>query len=206
MQQNQDEGATSEVVIPLENNGVAQISPPGSTSPIGSKQLLTQTVVDVAGDRRDTIRSASNVGLRYGSLMHGIIQFFFIFIYGSTMLNSSSLKGTVPDRINICMAMFLLMPTLMLGFASTGAEFSLHVKRNAMIIFLSAYCLLFIPIVVLNLTTIFYGNVGVLLVLAGNVLFYIIVIFAASVRFHILRREMAEEREKDITEGLVDEV
>jgi hypothetical protein len=143
--------------------------------------------------------------LRYSTLIHALLQFALSILFALYTVSESNINDWIPERVNICMAMFLMVPTLMLGFSSTGKDFSHDTKFKAVIIFLVAYVVFSIVAIVLNIWITIATDITGIIAIAINGFFLPMVTTVSAIRIAQLRKALAEDRSRNITSDLVAE-
>jgi hypothetical protein len=136
---------------------------------------------------------------RYSCLAHIIIQFLFIVLFASLSENVDW-----PRRVNICVSMFVVVPILVWGFASTGSTFGLSLRFKANIIFSALILLVGVTMCALNVWIIALDSVLALVCLCVNGFVFVGLFALSVVRVIALRKEILFLKQNP--ESLVDEL
>jgi hypothetical protein len=137
--------------------------------------------------------------LRYGCLVHILVQFLFIVLFASL---SESVDWS--RRVNICFSMFIVVPLLVGGFSSTGFGHNLDLSFKLNIVFTATVLLIGATMCALNIWIIALNEVLPTICLIVNIIVFVALFAISVVRLVALRREILFMKQHN--GALVDEI
>lgn len=123
--------------------------------------------------------------LRYACLTHIVIQFLFIILFASLSDNVDLAR-----KVNICVSMFVVVPVCVLGFVSTGGTFTLALRFNVNIVFISIVWIVGLVVCGLNVWIIVLDSVLAFVCLCVNIVMFVLLFIAGLVRIFAIRKEV----------------